>query len=88
MRQFGWEGSDGEELNPNGICIDSEDVVYVTNWATNQVLLFDRQGVPLKPPFGSQGSELGQFATPCGIALDKDENIYVADLYNNRVQKF
>ena len=88
LRQFGWEGSDGEELNPNGICIDSEDVVYVTNWATNQVLLFDCQGVPLKPPFGSQGSELGQFATPCGIALDKDENIYVADLYNNCVQKF
>ena len=38
--------------------------------------------------FGSQGSELGQFNEPNGIALDKHENIYVTDYYDNRSQIF
>ena len=88
LRQFGGEGSGDGELNPTGICIDREDVVYVTTWDKNQVSLFNCDGAPVRPPLGSRGSELGQFLTPCGITLDKEENIYVADLYNNRIQKF
>ena len=88
MRQFGGEGNGDGEFSPTGICIDREDVVYVTNWDKNQVSLFNCDGAPARSPLGSQGSELGQFKTPCGIALDKEENIYVSDLYNNRIQKF
>ena len=38
--------------------------------------------------FGTPGSGNGQFNGPQGIALDSSSNIYVADYYDNRVEKF
>ncbi len=38
--------------------------------------------------FGSQGSGNGQFDHPWDLTLDGDGNIYVADHYNHRLQKF
>ena len=38
--------------------------------------------------FGSRGSGDGQFHYPWDLTLDDDGNIYVADHYNHRVQKF
>jgi len=38
--------------------------------------------------FGSYGNGLSQFANPEGIAADSENNIYVADYGNNRIQKF
>ncbi len=38
--------------------------------------------------WGSEGTEPGQFNIPIGIAINKDDEIFVCDHYNNRVQKF
>jgi tripartite motif-containing protein 71 len=38
--------------------------------------------------WGDSGSANGQFAGPRGICLDRNGNVYVADSYNDRVQKF
>ena len=38
--------------------------------------------------WGSQGTSAGQFQYPWGTAVDSSGNVYVADTYNNRVQKF
>jgi len=37
---------------------------------------------------GLSGSGDGQLNTPRGIAIDSSNNIYVVDLFNNRIQKF
>lgn len=37
---------------------------------------------------GGQGSAPGLFATPVGLAVDSEGNLYVADSGNNRIQKF
>jgi len=38
--------------------------------------------------WGSQGSGNGQFDRPEGVAVDSSGNVYVADTYNHRIQKF
>ena len=93
LKQFGSYGSGSGELNgPNGICIDAEDVVYVTEWHNNRVSLYgyqdiDNFSVPqFLKSFGYLASKREQFKSPYGIAIGKDENIYIADLANNRIQ--
>ena len=38
--------------------------------------------------FGSQGTAEGQLSKPHGVTTDQDDNIYVTDGGNYRVQKF
>ena len=38
--------------------------------------------------FGSPGSGNGQFAIPAGVAVSPTGQVYVADLNNNRLQRF
>src|SRR2546428_323277 len=38
--------------------------------------------------WGSLGSGSGQFQDPYGVATDVAGNVYVADTYNHRIQKF
>ena len=38
--------------------------------------------------WGSLGSDPGQLNQPKGLTIDEDNNVYVADEFNNRIQKF
>ena len=38
--------------------------------------------------WGSSGTGDGQFNKSTGVATDSSGNVYVADYYNNRIQKF
>jgi sugar lactone lactonase YvrE len=38
--------------------------------------------------FGSQGTGPGQFGHPAGIAIDSEENLWIADSVNNRIDEF
>ena len=38
--------------------------------------------------WGSEGNGTGQFYLPQGIAVDSSDNVYVADIKNDRIQKF
>jgi DNA-binding beta-propeller fold protein YncE len=96
LMQFGSHGSGDGKLNgPNGICIDGDDVLYVTEWHNNRISLFSCQhvGDGLVPQFlksfGTLGNKQGQFKSPYGIALNLPKtHIYVTDLANNRIQIF
>jgi DNA-binding beta-propeller fold protein YncE len=61
--------------------------VYVTDTNHQQVQVFDSGGTPAFK-FGKKGTGQGQFQFPYGITGDKDGNVYVADLYNNRISIF
>ncbi len=51
------------------------------------VAIFTSSGEKLRS-FGRHGSDQGQFSYPCGIAVDGEGNVLVADRSNNYIQKF
>ena len=54
----------------------------------NRVQVFDKTGAYLTTIGGNWGSSTGDLRNPEGIALDSKGNLYVADEYNARIQKF
>ena len=58
-----------------GTTCDSGQCVAATSY------VYDRQ-------WGSYGSEPGKFQFPWGVAIDADDNVYIADSGNDRIQKF
>ncbi|MCP4695906.1 MAG: 6-bladed beta-propeller, partial [Gammaproteobacteria bacterium] len=79
-----------------GIAIDSKDNVYIlktANYSENiaysvrhiQKHTADGQFIT---QWGSYGSGAGQFLGSLDIAIDKDDNVYIADDGNHRIQKF
>ncbi len=38
--------------------------------------------------WGKEGRAPGEFRKPSGLAIDKNDNVYVAEIGNNRIQKF
>ena len=53
----------------------------------DNVQIFNDQG-QLLLNWGEAGSAPGQFWLPNGIAISMDDQIYVADSYNHRIQVF
>ncbi len=72
-----------------GIVISPSGKIYVVNSEKNQVQVhtFDSGDKPIFS-FGHKGKNKGEFASPSGIAIDKKENVYVADTNNFRIQIF
>ena len=81
-------------VDPVGIAIDTENrLVYVVDTQQDQVVVYDADSLKEKRRIGTGGKkhELttpGDFAAPTGVALDADNNVYVTDTLNNRVEIF
>jgi sugar lactone lactonase YvrE len=67
--------------------IDSEGRLYVTDPEGYRILIFDRTGNYLGR-FGQFGSEVDRFGLPNGIAIDSQNNLYIADAGNNRIVRY
>ena len=75
-----------EKMNvPVGICI-SQNTVFVTQWSGNRINMYDLEGKLIKS-VGSEGNGKARFKHPIGLDVsDKNNNIYVCDSDNNRIQ--
>ena len=86
---------DGYFRQPTDVAWDSDDNIYVSDGYTNsRVAKFDKRGGWLMT-WGSRGSggqhadeNPGQFNTPHNIGIDRQNNMYVADRGNRRIQVF
>jgi hypothetical protein len=86
---------DGYFRQPTDVAWDSDDNIYISDGYTNsRIAKYDRRGNWVKS-WGSRGSgglhadeNPGQFNTPHNIAVDRQNNIYVADRGNRRIQVF
>jgi DNA-binding beta-propeller fold protein YncE len=89
------EGTIGDGvIDPGGMVVDNENrFLYVADAALDQVLVYDADKLTLIRKIGTAGkghtlTEAGQFSVPTNVALDKDNNLYVSDTYNNRIEVF
>ena len=97
VRQWGHTGKVGiraGEFNyPTDVALADEGSLYVADGYNDRVQVFGPNGKFLRKwggPFGMNvfGPFNGWFATVTRITIDPDGNVFVADFYNNRVQKF
>ncbi|MBM4072477.1 MAG: hypothetical protein FJ271_26645 [Planctomycetes bacterium] len=73
---------------PTNVALNRHGEIYATDGYGNcRVHKFSPDG-KLLFSWGEPGSGPGQFNLPHGIALDRDENVYIADRENSRVQIF
>jgi hypothetical protein len=79
---------DGLFRQPTDVAWDSEGNTYITDgYINSRVAKYDRNGDWVKS-WGSKGTGQGQFNTPHSIAIDRQNNVYVGDRGNHRVQVF
>ncbi len=94
VKEWGWFGSSvGEFAGPGGIALDERGDLYVADfdpqaWDSNdRIQKFDGEGNFITE-WGSYGHGEGEFWNPSDVAVDDRGDVFVLDLYNNRIQKF
>ena len=79
---------DGLFRQPTDVAWDSQGNTYITDgYINSRVAKYDRNGDWVKS-WGSKGTAPGQFVIPHAIAIDRNNNIYVGDRSNHRIQVF
>jgi DNA-binding beta-propeller fold protein YncE len=83
---LGMNGARGLALAPDG-------TLYIADTGNSRILHVDSSGTILeswgsRTPEGQMPAASGTFIEPWGVAVDKDGNVYVADTWNHRIQKF
>jgi NHL repeat len=82
-------GIPGDNFNrPTDVAWDSAGNIFVADgYGNSRIAKFDKNGKYIKS-WGSRGAEQGQFNIPHTIAIDAQNNIYVGDRENKRIQVF
>ena len=79
---------DGLFRQPTDVAWDSNGNIYITDgYINSRVAKFDKNGDWVKS-WGTKGTGPGQFNLPHAIAIDRNNNIYVGDRSNRRIQVF
>ena len=73
---------------PTDIGFDKSGNFYVSDgYINSRIVKYSKDGVYLKE-WGTKGEKPGEFDLPHGITIDNNDNIFVADRSNSRIQVF
>ena len=84
---IGQEDGPGKMSQPWGLCIH-RDTLYVTQWWSHCVKSYNISNGEVERKIGHFGSELGEFSFPQGITVNSQDNLFVCDSKNKRIQVF
>ena len=88
----GLSGNTSSLLNaPHDVALDSMGNLYVADENNQRIQLFlpgQLNGTTIAGVTGMSGSTFRLFHGPCALVIDNQFNLYVADIYNHRIQKF
>ena len=80
------DGGDRSVLvRPYALAVDSAGRIIATDLGSSDILIFDFAKKSVKRISGPKGK---QFGVPVGLAVDRNQNIYVSDAAAGRVVKF
>ena len=84
-----FSGNDEKHFGmPTDIAFDSQGDIYISDgYLNSRIIKYTNEGIFLNQ-WGSKGDSIGEFDLPHGITIDKNDNIYVADRSNSRIQIF
>ncbi|OPZ14613.1 MAG: NHL repeat protein [candidate division BRC1 bacterium ADurb.BinA364] len=70
---------------PYDLAVGPHGQIVVAEYGANRIQIFSPEGASLGA-IGGPGSAPGEFASPWGVAVDRDGAIWVADTLNHRMQ--
>lgn len=94
--KWGEEGDGpGQFRYPQGIAVNSRREVIIADSGNHRIQVTAGSADNLRElpgqfrfTFGHRGTGPGELQEPAGVAVDQDDNVYVADAGNHRIQKF
>ena len=79
---------DGLFRQPTDVAWDSQGNIYISDgYVNSRVAKYSKAGDWMKS-WGERGTGPGQFNTPHAIVVDRNDNVYVGDRANRRIQVF
>ena len=79
---------DGLFRQPTDVAWDSAGNIYISDgYVNSRIAKYDRNGDWVKS-WGERGTRPGQFNLPHAIVIDRNDNVYVGDRSNRRIQVF
>jgi DNA-binding beta-propeller fold protein YncE len=77
------------QSNLHNICVDLNGYVYISTW-NETIAIYDPTTFNVIQNIGDENNnyKLGSFNHPYGMCVDDDNNLYVCDYRNNRLQIF
>ena len=72
---------------PYAHLITTDQFLWIADGGTNRIVKYDLNGHYLYG-WGTGGAPWGQFDGPHSLTVDQEGNLYIAEVFNGRVQKF
>ncbi len=85
--EFLYMWSTGMRSSPYGHIITQDQSLWISDGGTSRIVKYDLDGHYLYG-WAGPGRLPGQFQGPHSLTVDQDGNLYVAEVFNGRVQKF
>ncbi|CAF1548858.1 unnamed protein product, partial [Adineta steineri] len=75
-------------LWPTGIILDAEKYLFIVDQKNDRIVGSGLNGFRCLVGCYGKGSQSNQLEYPCSLSFDRSGNLFVADQYNHRIQKF